>query len=192
MVTPKLVILALLFGAGPAAAEPAPEPTPEHVWIYAGIAMGGGSGRFGPLSGTGFVDGHVWLSRHVGVFATALGYGASEGEQSGKHASGSVYAGGVSVRKLWRTSEKVWPSLPCRAFGSFALGRGQHHGTEWVSDDTNEMRDFADTAFAWTARAGIAVKLGPVFLATQLVGYGFELSGFAIAGLLSGSIGIAL
>lgn len=191
MVTRTLATLAILIAANPAAAEPAPEHA-EHVWIYAGLAVGGGSGRFGPLAGTGFVDGHVWLSRHVGVFATALVYGAGEGEQAGSHTSGRVLAAGASVRKLWHTSEKVWPSLPARAFGSFAIGRGEHHGTDWVSDHTNDMIDFSDEALAWTARAGLAVKIGPVFLGTQLVGYGFELRGFAIAGLFSGSIGVAL
>jgi hypothetical protein len=149
----------------------------DRTWIYGGLCLGGGSGRFGEINGAAFVDGHRWITPRTGVFATVVGYAASENEAAGRHSKGSLFGGGISVRHAWTQHGRGGWTIPMRAFASLGLGLGHHSGTEWVDDRSNTMTGFDARAVAWTARAGIAYLLGPVVVGTQAVAYGFGRGG---------------
>jgi hypothetical protein len=174
----RICIAAAVLAASPAAADT------ERLWAVGGFGFGGGTERVGHINGSLFLDAHVWARDHVGVFASVLGYGASENEAAGPHTNGGMVVAGVSLRRAWLARPKgaspdAW-AVPVRMFASLGVGVGQYDGTEWIDGGGNAMRSFDQLEAAWSARAGVAVMLGPVFVGTQLVGYGYARHGFAI------------
>src|SRR5436190_21954845 len=100
-----------LAWATPAAGEPA-----SHTWVTAGVGLGGGSNRLGPVNAAAFVDAHFWPSDRIGVFVTAQGFGSSENEAEGRHGGGSMFAGGIAVRSEWLKHVDDGWDMPVRVF----------------------------------------------------------------------------
>ena len=155
-------IVALLVALG----EPA---RAEHGSLSGGIGVGGGTGHSGPFHLLMFLDARGWTSRHLGVFATAIGYGIPD-----YRTHGSLFAGGLAVR--WVTGHPA----PVHSL-ELSAGLGRHHITGFTIFNSDPPGGAFDrTGLGWIVRAGGASRYGPVQMIGGLEAHGAPGQGFAV------------